>query len=72
MKQYVNIQDFFLNKARKDNIEINVFLITGFELKGLVKGFDTYTIILEAEGKQRLIYKHAISEIIPLDEIVLD
>lgn len=72
MKQYVNIQDFFLNKARKDNIEINIFLITGFELKGLVKGFDTYTIILEAEGKQRLIYKHAISEIIPLDEIVLD
>lgn len=72
MKQYVNIQDFFLNKARKDNIEINIFLITGFELKGLVKGFDTYTIILEVEGKQRLIYKHAISEIIPLNEIVLD
>lgn len=72
MKQYVNIQDFFLNKARKDNIEINIFLITGSELKGLVKGFDSYTIILEVEGKQQLIYKHAISAIVPVDQIVLD
>lgn len=72
MKQYVNIQDFFLNKARKENIEINIFLVTGSELKGLVKGFDNYTIILEVEDKLQLVYKHAISTIVPVDKIVLD
>lgn len=72
LKQYVNIQDFFLNKARKENVEINIFLITGSQLKGLVKGFDNYTIILEVEGKQELVYKHAISKIVSVDDMVLD
>ena len=72
MKQYVNIQDFFLNKARKENIKINIFLINNTDLIGLVKGFDNYTIILEVEGKQELIYKHAISKIVSVDDMVLD
>lgn len=72
MKQNVNLQDYFLNKARKDNVELNIYLVNGYQIKGLVKGFDNYTIILEADGKQQLIYKHSISTIIPVNEIILD
>ncbi len=72
MKQSVNLQDYFLNKARKDNIDVTIFLINGYQIKGRVKGFDSYTIILDAEGKQQLIYKHAVSTIIPASEINLD
>ena len=61
MKQQVNIQDQFLNTLRRENIFVTVYLMNGFQLKGLVKGFDSFTVILEAEGKQQLIYKHAIS-----------
>lgn len=72
MKQNVNLQDVFLNKVRKENIGITIFLINGYQIKGYVKGFDNYTIILESEDKQQLIYKHAISTIIPVRQIELD
>lgn len=72
MKQTVNLQDYFLNKARKDNIDVTIFLMNGYQIKGIVKGFDNYTIILDAEGKQQLIYKHAVSTIIPVSAISLD
>lgn len=65
MKNNFNLQDVFLNQVRKDNVSITIFLINGFQLKGQVKGFDNYTIVLDTEGKQQLIYKHAISTIIP-------
>lgn len=71
MKGTINLQDVFLNKARKENIDITIFLINGYQLKGNVKGFDNYTIILESDGKQQLIYKHAISTIIPSKIIAL-
>lgn len=69
MKGNINLQDVFLNKARKESIDITFFLVNGYQLKGKVKGFDNYTIILESEGKQQLIYKHAISTIIPSKSI---
>lgn len=72
MKQNINLQDVFLNKARKDNIGITIYLINGYQIKGYVKGFDNYTIILKSEDKQQLIYKHAISTIIPIRPIELD
>ena len=65
MKTNINLQDVFLNKVRKENISITIYLINGYQLKGLVKGFDNYTIVLDSEGKQHLIYKHAISTITP-------
>ncbi len=71
MKQSTNLQDVFLNKARKENIVIIIYLVNGYQIKGTVKGFDNYTIILESENKQQLIYKHAISTIIPSTEIQL-
>lgn len=65
MKQGLNLQDQFLNTARKESILITVFLVNGYQIKGYVKGFDNYTLVLDADDKQQLIYKHAVSTIIP-------
>lgn len=67
----LNLQDLFLNQARKEKIAITIFLVNGVQLKGRVKGFDSYIIILENEGKQQMIYKHAVSTIIPNTNINL-
>lgn len=71
MKNIINLQDTFLNRARKDNIIITVFLVNGYQIKGAVKGFDNYTLVLDSDGKQQLIYKHAISTIVPTKTIEL-
>ncbi|NLY45248.1 MAG: RNA chaperone Hfq [Tissierella sp.] len=71
MKNIINLQDTFLNRARKDNIIITVFLVNGYQIKGTVKGFDNYTLVLDSDGKQQLIYKHAISTIVPAKTIEL-
>ncbi|ABO50403.1 RNA-binding protein Hfq [Desulforamulus reducens MI-1] len=65
-KPQINLQDAFLNQVRKENIPVTIFLINGFQLKGMVKGFDNFTVILESDGKQLMVYKHAISTISPL------
>jgi host factor-I protein len=65
MKTVLNLQDIFLNQVRKDRTPITVFLVSGYQIRGLVKGFDSYTIVLDSDGKQQMIYKHAISTIIP-------
>ena len=59
------MQDVFLNQVRKEKQAITVFLVNGFQIRGLVTGFDNYTVVLDCEGKQELVYKHAISTIIP-------
>ncbi len=68
----LNLQDLFLNQARKEKIGITIFLMNGVQLKGLVKGFDSYIIVLDNDGKQQMIYKHAISTIIPNKNINLN
>ncbi len=72
MKQSVNIQDQFLNQLRKENIYVTVFLLNGFQLRGLIKGFDNFTVLIESEGKQQLIYKHAISTFVPKKNITVE
>lgn len=72
MAQAVNIQDQYLNALRKDYIQVTVFLTNGFQLRGLVKGFDNYTVLLETEGKQQLIFKHAISTFAPSKNITIE
>lgn len=67
-----NMQDVFLNTLRKNNIFVTVFLMNGFQLKGLIKSYDNYTVLLETEGKQQLIYKHAISTYVPTKNITMD
>lgn len=72
MKTTVNIQDQFLNQCRKDNINVTVFLLNGFQLRGQIKGFDNFTVLFESEGKQQLVYKHAISTFAPQRNVHLD
>ena len=60
-----NMQDTFLNQVRKDRLPVTVFLVNGFQLKGIVQGFDNFIVILDSDGKQQMIYKHAISTIVP-------
>lgn len=61
----LNLQDAFLNQARRARIPLTVFLTNGFQFKGIVKGFDQFVVVLECEGHQNMVYKHAISTISP-------
>ncbi|GEM00841.1 MAG: RNA chaperone Hfq [Bacillota bacterium] len=72
MAQSVNIQDQYLNALRKDHIQVTVFLTNGFQLRGLVKSFDNFTVLLETEGKQQLIFKHAISTFSPAKNVKIE
>jgi host factor-I protein len=69
-KQQNNLQDIFLNNSRKEKIQLTIHLLNGFQLKGIVKGFDNFTVILDCDNKQMLIYKHAISTITPTRPIL--
>lgn len=62
----LNLQDAFLNQARKLHIPLTVFLTNGFQFKGYVKGFDSFIVVLESDGHQNMVYKHAISTISPM------
>ncbi|MBS4172608.1 RNA chaperone Hfq [Bacillus sp. FJAT-49736] len=72
MKQAVNIQDQFLNQLRKDGTSVTVFLLNGFQLRGQVKGFDNFTVLFESEGKQQLVFKHAISTFAPQKNVQIN
>lgn len=61
----LNLQDVFLNQVRKDRTSVTIYLTNGFQFRGVVKGFDNYIIILDCDGKQNIVYKHAVSTIIP-------
>ena len=65
-----NLQDIILNGARKGRIPITLHLTNGFQLKGNVTGFDSFTVVLNCDGKQMMIYKHAISTITPFVPII--
>lgn len=64
-KQQNNLQDIFLNNARKSRMQVSIYLTNGFLLKGFVKGFDNFTVILDSDNKQMMVYKHAITTISP-------
>ncbi|MGP4072167.1 RNA chaperone Hfq [Piscibacillus sp. B03] len=72
MANSTNVQDTYLNKLRKEKIPLTVFLTNGFQLRGVVKSFDNFTILIEVEGKQQLIFKHAISTFAPSRNIDLE
>lgn len=71
MSKSINIQDNFLNQLRKESIPVTVYLTNGFQIRGLIKGFDNFTIIIDSEGRQQMIYKHAISTFTPSRNISL-
>lgn len=70
-KTNINLQDVFLNQVRKEHIGVTIYLTNGFQLKGMVKGFDNFTVVLETDGRQQLVYKHAISTISPMKTVNL-
>jgi host factor-I protein len=72
IKTQVNLQDSFLNQVRKENILVTVYLVNGYQLKGHIKGFDNFTVVLENDGKQQLVYKHALSTIMPMRNVNLN
>lgn len=72
MKTVINIQDQFLNQLRKDGTNVTVFLLNGFQIRGQIKGFDNFTVLFESEGKQQLVFKHAISTFAPQKNVHLD
>ena len=60
-----NLQDVFLASARRTETPVTVFLVNGFQMRGTITGFDAFTVVLNSDGKQQIIYKHAISTIVP-------
>ena len=65
MQRIPNYQDQFLAAARREKCTVTLFLMSGFQLKGVVRGFDSFVVLVESEGKQQMIFKHAISTIAP-------
>lgn len=66
-----NLQDVFLNDVRKERQLVTVFLMNGFQMKGVVTGFDSFVVCLVSEGRQQMIYKHAISTVVPARPVKL-
>ncbi|MBQ7871456.1 MAG: RNA chaperone Hfq [Oscillospiraceae bacterium] len=64
-----NLQDLMLNEVRKERTPVTLFLMNGFQMKGMVTGFDNFVVVLSSEGKQQMIYKHAISTMVPLQPV---
>lgn len=64
-KGSIVFQDIFLNQVRRDHIPVTIHLVNGFQIRGFIRGFDNYVIIVESEGKQMMLYKQAISTITP-------
>ncbi len=69
MKTEINLQDAFLNVVRQQAQPVTVFLMNGFQMRGIVRGFDSFVVIFEIEGKQQMIYKHAISTVVPQHKV---
>lgn len=65
MQKTNNLQEVFLTQARRERRCVTVFLMNGYQMRGYVTGFDAFTVVLSSDGKQMVIYKHAISTIIP-------
>jgi len=66
-----NIQDVLLNTVRRENMPVTLFLTNGFQIRGSVRGFDNYVIMVESDGKQQMIYKHAVSTVVPIRAVNL-
>ena len=66
-----NLQDLFLTRARRDRVPVTLFLMNGFQLRGTLTGFDAFVVVLDSEGRQQVIYKHALSTIAPIRPVDL-
>ena len=66
MSESNNLQDAILNEVRKERVPVTLFLMNGFQLRGTITGFDSFVVVLVTDGKQQMIYKHAISTLAPV------
>ena len=66
MSDAINLQDAILREVRKDRVPVTLFLMNGFQLRGIVTGYDSFVVVLVSDGKQQMIYKHAISTLAPM------
>ena len=71
MQKTNNLQEIFLTQARRDRRPVTIFLMNGFQMRCYVTCFDAFTVVLTSDGKQQVIYKHAISTIVPLHPVAL-
>ena len=66
MSEAINLQDAILKECKKDHVPLTLFLMNGFQLRGIITGFDSFVVVLVSDGKQQMIYKHAISTLAPM------
>ena len=69
MSEQHNLQDTILREVRQDKIPVTLFLMNGFQLRGVITGYDSFVVILVTDGKQQMIYKHAISTLAPMKPV---
>ena len=65
MSDSMNLQDAILKEVRRERVPVTLFLMNGFQLRGTITGFDSFVVVLVSDGKQQMIYKHAISTLAP-------
>ena len=71
MSDAINLQEAILKEVRRDKVPVTLFLMNGFQLRGVITGYDSFVVVLVSDGKQQMIYKHAISTIVPIAAIDL-
>ena len=69
MSEPINLQDAILSEVRREHVPVTLFLMNGFQLRGVITGFDSFVVVLVTDGKQQMIYKHAISTLAPMRPI---
>ena len=72
MQKPTHIQDLFLSRARRSRVNVTMFLMNGYQMRGVITGFDQFVVVLVSDGKQQVIYKHAISTIAPERPVSLE
>ncbi len=65
MSESMNLQEAFLKEVRQERLPVTLFLMNGFQLRGVITGYDSFVVVLLTDGKQQMIYKHAISTLVP-------
>ena len=66
MSDQLTLQDSILKEVLREKVPVTLFLMNGFQLRGIITGFDSFVVVLVSEGKQQMIYKHAISTLVPM------
>ena len=66
MSEINNLQEAILKEVRRDKVPVTLFLMNGFQLRGIITGYDSFVVVLLSDGKQQMIYNHAISTLAPM------